>query len=192
MFIYSVMPPNHLFFCHLLLFLPSIFPSVCDLTNESALCLRWPKYRCFSFSISPSNEYSGLISFRMDWFDILAIQGTLKTLLQHLSLKASVIQCLAFFMVQLSYPYMTTGKTIALTVRTFVGKVTSLLFNNLSGFIIGLFPRSKYLLSSWLQSLSTVILEPKKVKFFTVLHSFSPTICHEMRGPDAIVLVFKC
>ena len=130
MFIESVMPSKHIFLYHLLLFLPSIFPSVCDLTNESALRLRWPKYWSISFSISPSNEYSGLISFRIVWFDLLAVQRTLKSLLQHLSLKASVLQCSAFFMVQMSYPYMTSRKTIALTVRTFVGKIISFLFNN--------------------------------------------------------------
>ena len=154
-----VMPSNHLIFCHPILLLPSIFPSIRVFSSESVLCIRWPKYWSFNFSISPSNEYSGLISFRMDWFDLLEVQGTLKSLLQHHNLKASILQHSAFFMVQLSHPYMTTGKTIALTRRTFVGKVMSLLFNMLSRLVIIFLPRSKHLLISWLQSPSAVILE---------------------------------
>ena len=141
-----VMPSNHLILCGPLILLPSIFPSVKVFSNKSALCIRWPKYWSFSFSISPSNEYSGLISFRIDWFDLLAVQGTLKSLLQHYSLKASVLQCPALFMVQLSHPYLTTRKTIALTIWTFVGKLISLLFNTLSRFVIAFLPRSKCLL----------------------------------------------
>ena len=158
----SVMPSNHLLLCCPLLLSPSIFPSIRVFSNKVALCIRWPKYWNFSFSISPSNEYSGLISFRMDWLDLLAVQGTLKSLLQHHSSKASILWCSAFFMVQLSHPYMTTGKTIALTRWTFVGKVMSLLFNMLSMLVIAFLPRSKYLLIPWLQSPSAVILEPKK------------------------------
>ena len=154
--------------------------------NESALRIRWPKYWSFSFSISPSNEYSGLISFRMDWLDLLAVQGTLKSLLQHHSSKASILQCSAFFIVQLSYPYMTTGKTIAFTRQTFAGKVMSLLFNMLSRLVITFLPRSKSLLVSWLQSRSAVILEPMERKSLTV----SPSICNEVMGPDAMILVF--
>ena len=142
------MPSNHFILCTSLLFLPLIFPSIRVFSSESALCLRWPKYWSFSFSISPSNEYSGLIFFRMDWFDLLAVQGTLKSLLQHHSSKALVLQCSAFFIVQLSHPYMTTGKTIALTRQTFVGKVISLLFNILSRLVITFLPRSKCLLIS--------------------------------------------
>ena len=157
------MPSNHLILCHPLLLLPSIFPSIRVFSNESVLLIRWPKYWSFSFSISPSNEYSGLISFRMDWLDHLAVQGTLKSLLQHHSSKPSILLRSAFFIVQLSHPYMTTGKTIALTRRTFVGKVMSLLFNMLSRLVISFLPRSKRLLISWLQSPSAVILEPKKI-----------------------------
>ena len=148
MSIESMMPSNHLILCHPLLLLPSIFPSIRVFSNESVLCIRWPKYWSFSFSISPSNEYSGLISFRIDWFDLLAVQGTLKSLLQHHSSKASVLRNSAFFIVQLSHPYMTTGKTIALTRWTFVGKVISLLFNMLSRLVIAFLPRSKHLLIS--------------------------------------------
>ena len=144
------MTSNHLILCHPFLLLPSIFPSIRVFSNESALCIRWPKYWSFSFSISPSNEYSRLISFRMDWLDLLLVQGTLKSLLQHHSSKASNLQCSAFFIVQLSHPYMTTGKTIAWTRWTFVGKVTSLLFNMLSRLVITFLPRSKHLLISWL------------------------------------------
>ena len=149
MSIRSVMPSNHLIRCHLLL-LPSIFPSIKVFSSESVLCIRWPKYWSFSFSISPSNEYSELISFRMDWLDLLAVQGTLKTLLQHHSSKASILQQSVFFIVQLSHPYMTTGKTIALTRWTFVGKIMSLLFNMLSRLVIAFVLRSKHLLISWL------------------------------------------
>jgi len=148
--------------CHLLLLLPSIFPSIRVFSKESVLCIRWPKYWSFSFSINPSNEYSRLISFRMDWLDLLAVQGTLKSFLQHHSSKASILQHSAFFMIQLSHPYMTTGKTIALTRQTFVNKVMSLLLNMLSRLAIAFLPRSKHLLISWLQSPSAVILEPKK------------------------------
>ena len=157
-----VMPPNHLTLSHPLLLPPSVFPSIRVFSNESVLRIRWPKYWSFSFNISPSNEYSGLISFRMDWLDLLAVQGTLKSLLQHHSSKASTLQCSAFFIVQLSHPYLTTGETIALIRWTFVGKVTSLLFNMLSRFVITFLPRSKRLLISWLQSPSAVILEPPK------------------------------
>ena len=145
------MPSNCLILCHPLFLLPSIFTSIKVFSNESILHIRWPKYWSFSFSISPSNEYTGLISFRMDWLDLLAVQGTLKSLLQHHSSKASILWCSAFFIVQLSHPYMTTGKTIALTRRTFVGKVKSLLFKMLSKLVITLLPRSKHLLISWLQ-----------------------------------------
>ena len=162
MSIESVMPSNHLILRCPFLFLPSLFPSFRVFANESVLHIRWPKYWNFSFSISPSNEYSGLISFTIGWFDLLAVQGTLKSLLQHHSSKASVLQCSAFFMVQLSHPYMTTGKTTALTRWTFVSKVMSLLFNMLSRFVIVFIPGSKCLLISWLQSPSAVILEPRK------------------------------
>ena len=145
------MPSNHLILCHPLLLLPSIFPSIRVFSNESALCIRWPKYWSFSFSISPSNEHPGLISFRMDWMDLLAVQGTLKSLLQHHSSKASILRCSAFFVVQLSHPYMITGTTIALTRQTFVGKVMSLLINMLSRLVITFFPRRKHLFISWLQ-----------------------------------------
>jgi len=164
----SVMPSNHLILCRPLLLLPSILPSIRVFSNESALCIRWPKYWSFSFNISPSNEHPGLISFRMDWLDLLEVQGTLKSLLQHHSSKASILQCSAVFIVQLSHPYMTTGKTIALTRWTFVDKVMSLLFNMLSRLVITSSPRSKCLLISWLQSPSAVILEPRKIKSATV------------------------
>ena len=157
-----VMPFNHLILCHCLLLLPSIISSIRVFSNESVLCIRWPKYWCFSFSIRASNEYSGLISFRMDWLDLLAVQGTLKSPLQHHNSKTSILQHSAFFIVQLSHPYMTTGKTIALTRQTFVGKVMSLLFSMLSRVVIAFLPRSKRLLISWLQSPSSVILEPQK------------------------------
>ena len=156
------MPSNHLILCRPLLLLPSIFPSIRVFSNESALRIRWPKYWSFSFNMSPSNEHSGLISFRVDWLDLLAVQGTLKSLLQHHSSKASILQHSTFFVVQLLHPYMTTGKTIALTRRTFVDKVMSLLFNMLSWLFITFLPRSKCLLISWLQSPSAVILEPPK------------------------------
>ena len=163
MSIESVMPSNHLILCWPLLLLPSIFPSIRVFSNESVLCIRWPKDWSFSFSISLSNEYSGLISFRINWFD-LAVQGTLKSLLQHHSSKASILQRSVFFIVQLLHPYMTPGKTIALTRWTFAGKVMSLLFNMLSRFVIAFLPRSNHLLISWLQSPSAVILEPRKIK----------------------------
>ena len=166
-----VMLSNHLILCHPLLFLPSIFPSIRIFSNESVLCIRWPKYWSFSFNISPSNEYSGLISFRMDWLDLLAAQGTLKSLLQHHGSKASILWCSAFFMVQLSHPYMTTGKTIALTRWTFVGKIMSLLFNMVSRLAIAFLPRSEHLLISWLQPPAAVILGPKKI-IFHCFHCF--------------------
>ena len=156
------MPSNHLILCHPLLLPPSIFPNIRVFSNEPVLRIRWPKYWSYSFSINPSNEHSGLISFRMDWLDLLAVQGTLKSLLQHHSSKASILQHSAFLIVQLLHPYMTTGKTIALTRWTFVDKVTSLLFNMLSKLVITFLPRSKSLLISWLQSPSAVILEPRK------------------------------
>ena len=189
MSIESVMPSDHLILCHPLLLPPSIFPSSRVFSNESVIRNRWPKYWNFSFSISPSNEYSGLISFGMDWFDLLAVQGTLKSLLQHHSSKASILWRSAFFIVQLSYPYVTTGKTIALTRQTFVVKVMSLLFSMLSRLVIAFLQRGKHLLSSWLQSPSAVILEPKKIKFVTVF-IVSPSICHEVMKLDATLLVF--
>ena len=161
MCIVSVMPSNYLILCHPLL-LPSIFPSIRVFSNESAIRMRWPKHWSFSFNISPSNEYPGLISFRMDWLDLLAVHRTLKGLLQHHTSKASILQCSAFFVVQLSNRYMITGKTIALTRPTIVGKAMSLLFNMLSRLVITFLPRSKHLLISWLQSPSAVILEPPK------------------------------
>ena len=184
-----VMPSNHHILCHPLLLLPSIFPSIRVFSNESVLRIRWPKDWNFSFSISPSNEYSGLISFRRNWLDLLAVQGALKSLLQHHSSKASILLCSAFFTVQLSHPYMTTGKTIALTRQTFVNKVMFLLFNILSRLVITFLPRSRHLLISWLQSPSAVILEPKKIKPVTV-SIVSPSICHKVMGPDAVILVF--
>ena len=192
------MPSSHLILCHPLLLLPSILPSIRLFYNASALCIRWPKYWSFSFSISPSNEHPGPISFRMDWLDLLAVQGTLKSLLQHHNLKASILRRSAFFTVQLSHPYMTTGKTIALTAAAaakslqscltrwaFFGKLMSLLLNMLSRLAITFLPRSKHLLISWLQSPSAVILEPKKINSDTV----SPSISHEVMGPDAITFV---
>ena len=158
------MPSYHFILCSPLLLLPSIFPSITVISNESVLRIRWPKYCSFSFKFSSTNEHPGLISFRMDWLDLLALQGTLKCLLQHHSLKASILQRSAFFIVQLSHPYMTTGKTIALTRWTFLGKVTSLIFNMLSRLVINFLPRSKCLLISWLQSPSAVVLEPPKIK----------------------------
>ena len=177
MSIESVRPSNHLILCRPLL-LPSIFPSIRVFSNESALHIRWTKYWSFSFSTSPSNEHSGLIFFRMDWLDLLAVQGTLKSLLQHHSSRGSVLQHSAFLIVQLSHPYMTTGKTIALTRWTFVCKVMSLLFNMLSKLVISFLPRSKCLFISWLQLPSAVILEPPKIKSATI----SPSICHEVMG----------
>ena len=179
MSIESVMPSNHLILCRPLLLLPSIFLSIRVFSNESALCIRWPKFWSFSFNISPSNEHPGLISLRMVWLDLLAVQGTLKSLLQHHSSKASILRCSAFFIVQLSHSYMTTGKTIALSRKTFVEKVMSPLFNMLSRLVINFLPRSKRLLISWLQSLSAVILEPRKIKSATVSTAF-PSICHEL------------
>ena len=182
------MPFNHLILCHPLLLLSSIFPSIRVFSNESALHVRCPKYWSLSFSISSSNEYSGLISFRIDWFD-LAVQRILKSLLQHHSSKASILWHSAFFIVQLSQPYMTTGKTTALTRWTFVGKVMSLLFNTLSKLVTAFLPRSKCLLISWLQSPSSVILQPKKKKICHYFH-FPPSICHEVMGPDAMIFIF--
>ena len=167
------MPSNHLILCHPLLLLPTIFPRVRLFSNELALCIRWPKYWSFNFSISPSNEYSGLISFRVGWFDLLAVQRTLENLLQHHSSKTSIFWHSTFFMVQLSHLYTTTGKTIDLTIGSFVSKVMSLLFNMLSRLVIAFLPRSKRLLISWLQSPSAMILEPKKIKSVTV-SIFSP------------------
>ena len=183
------MPSSYLILCHPLLFLPPIPPSIRVFSNESILCMKWPKYLSFSFSISPSNEHPGLISFRMDWLDLLAVQGTLKSLPQHHSSKASILRCSAFFTVQFSHPYMTTGKTIALTRWTFVGKVISLHFNMLSRLVMNFLPRSRRLLISKLQSPLAVILEPKKIKSDTV-SSVSPSICHEVMGPDAMIFVF--
>ena len=183
MSIESVMPSNHLILCHPLLLLPSIFPSIKVFSNESALRIRWPKYWSFSFNICPSNEHPGLIFFSMDWLDLLTVQGTLKSLLQHHSSKAPVLQLSAFFIVQLSHPYMTTGKTIALTRWTFVGKALSLLFNMLSRLVITFLPRSKHLLISWLQSPSAVILESPKIKSATA-STVSPSISHGTRCHD--------
>ena len=185
----SVMPSSDLILCRPLLLLPPIPSSIRVFSSESTLCMRWPKYWSFSFSIIPSKEHWGLIYFRMDWLDLLAVQGTLKSLLQHHSTKASILRCSAFFTVQLSHPCMTTGKTIALTSWTFVGKVTSLLLNMPSGLVITFLPRSKCLLISWLQSPSAVILEPPKIMSDTV-STFSPCICHEVMGPDAMIFVF--
>ena len=181
------MSPNHFILC--LLLLPLVFPSIRVFSSESALCIRWPKYWSFSFSISPSNVYSGLISFRVHCFELLAVQGTLKSLLQQHSSKALILWCLAFFMLQLSHPYMTTGKNIVLTRQTFAGKVMSLLFNKLSRLVITFLPRGTHLLISWLQSPSAVILEPPKMKSVTV-STVSPSTCHEVIGPDAMILVF--
>ena len=189
MSIESVMLSNHFILCHPFLLLPSIFSSIRVFFNEPAVHIRWPKDWIFSFNISPSNEYSRLISFRIDWFDVFAVQGTLKSLLQHHKSKASVLWCSDLFMVQLSHLYMTTRKTIALTIQTFVGKVMSLLFNMPSRFVIAFLPRSKCLLFSWLQSPSVVILEPPKIKSVTA-SSYSPFICHEGMGLDAMILVF--
>ena len=164
------MPSNHLILCRPLLLLPSVLPSIRVSSNESALCIRWPQHWSFSFNISPSNEHPGLISFRMDWLDLLAVQGTLKSLLQQHGSKASIPRRSAFFIVQLSHPYMTTGETIALTRQTFVGKIMSLLFNMLSRLVITFPPRSKRLLMSWLQSPSAVILEPPQNKVSHCFH----------------------
>ena len=187
MSIESVMPSSRFILCYPLLLLSSIFPSIRVFSNESALHIRWPNYWSFSFNISPSNEHSGLISFRMDWLDLLAVQEPLKSLLQHQSSKASILWCSAFFIVQLSHPYTTTWKTIALTRWTFVGKVMALLFNMLSRLVITLLPRSKHLLISWLQSPSAVILEPPKNKVSHCVHCFpiylpwsDGTGCHDL------------
>ena len=185
----TVMPSNHLILCCPLLLPPSIFPSIRIFSNESVLHIRWLKYWSFSFSISPSNEYSGLISFRMDWFNTPAVQGTIKNLFQHHSSKASILQHSTYFMLQLSHPYMTTGRTIALIRWTFVGKVMSLLFNKLSMLVIAFLPRSKRLSISWLQSPSAVILEPPEIKSDT-LSTGSPSIGHEVMGPDIMIFVF--
>ena len=179
MSIESVMPSNHLILCCCLILLPSVFPSIRVFSKESVLCIRWPNDWSFSFSISPSNEYSGLISFRMGWLDLFAVRGTLKSLLQHCSSKTSIFQGLAFFMVQLSHLYMTMWKNY-LTMWTFVGKVMSLLFNVLSRLVITFLPVSKHLLISWLQSPSAVILEPKKIKSVTV-STVSPSTCRKVR-----------
>src|SRR5574339_656220 len=181
-----VMPSSHLILCRPLLLLPPIPPSIRVFSSESTLRMRWPKYWRFSFSIIPSKEIPGLISFRMDWLDLLAVQGTLKSLLQHHRSKASILWHSALFTVQVSHPYMTTGKTIALTSRSFVGKVMSLLLNMLSRLVITFLPRSKHLLISWLQSPSAVILEPQKIKSDAV----SPSICHEVMGPDVMIFGF--
>ena len=182
------MPSNHLILCHLTLLPPSIFPSIRVLSNESVLHIRWPKYWSFSFKNNPSNEYSGLISFRMEWLDLLAVQGTLKSFLQHHSTKALILWCSVLFIVQLSHPYKTTGKTKALTRWTFAGKVMSLLFNMLSRLILTFLPRSKHLLISWLQSPSAVILEPRKNSL--IFPTVSASICHDVMGPAAMILVF--
>ena len=185
------MPYNHLILCHPLLLLLSIFPSIRVFSNESALSIRWPKYWSFSFNISPSNEHPGLTFFRMDWLDLFAVQGTLKSLLQHHSSKASILRHSAFFIVQLSHPYMTTGKTIALTSWTFVDKVMSLLLNMQSKLVITFLPRSKHLLISWLQSPSTVILKPRKIKSATV-STVSPSTCHEVMGLHVLQCTTLC
>ena len=182
----SRMPSSHLILCRPLLLLPPIPPSIRVFSNESTIRMRWPKCWSFSFSIIPSKEIPGLISFRMDWLDLLAVQGSL---LQHHSSKVSILQHSAFLMVQLSHPHMTTGNTIALTIWTFVGKVMSLLSNMLSRLVIAFHARSKHLLISWLQSPSAVILEPKKIKSVTV-SIVSPPICHEVIGPDTMIFVF--
>ena len=184
-----VMPSSHLILCCPLLLLPPIPPSIRVFSNESTLRMRWPKYWSFSFRIIPSKEIPGLISFRMDRLDLLAVQGTLKSLLQHHSSKASILRHSAFFIVQLAHPYMTTRKTIALRRWTFVDKVMPLLFNILSRWVITFLPRSKRLFILWLQSPSAVILEPRKIKSATV-STVSPYICHEVMGPDAMILVF--
>ena len=181
------MPSSHLILCRPLLLLPPVPPSIRLFSSESTLRISWPKYWSFSFRISPSNEHPGLIYFRMDWLDLPCSPRDSKSLLQHHSSKASILRCSAFFTVQLSHPYMTTGKTIALTRQTFVGKGMSLLFNMLSRLVITFLPRSKCLLISWLQSPSAVILEPKKIKSDTV----SPSICYEVMGSDARILVFS-
>ena len=185
MFIEWVMLSNHLILCGPLLLLPSIFPSIRVFSNEWVLHIKWPKYWSFSFHISPSSEYSGVISFRIDCFDLLAFQGTLKSLFQHHSSETSILRRSDFFMIQLSHLYMTTGKTIALTRWTFASKVMYVLFSMLSSLVMAFLPRSKLLLISWLQSPSAVILEPKEIKSVTIC-IVSPSICHEMMGLDAM------
>ena len=185
MSITSVMPSNHLVFCCPLLLLPSIFPSIRVFSNELVLCIRQPKY----WRISLSNEYSELISFRMDWLDLLTVQGTLRSLLQHYSSKTSILQCSAFFIIQLSHPYMTTGKTIALTRWTFFGKEMSLLFNMLSSLVIAFLPESRHLFISGLQSPSAVILDPSQNKVSHCFHCF-PIYLPEVMGPDAMIFIF--
>ena len=189
MSIESVMPSSHLILCYPLFLLPLIPPSIRVFSNESTLHMRWPKYWSFNFSIIHSKEHPGLIFFRMDWLDLLAVQGTLKSLLQHHSSKASILRRSAFLTVQLSHPCMTTGKTIALTKQNFVGKVMSLLLNMLYRLVITFLPRSKHLLISWLQSPSAVISEPKKIKS-DILSTVSPSISHEVMGPDAMIFIF--
>ena len=189
MSIVSVMSSNHFILCRALLLLPSIFPSIRVFSNEFALCMRWPNYQSFSFNISPSNEHPGLISFSINWLDLLAVQGTLKSLLQHHSSKALILWLSAFFIVHLSHPYMTTGKTIALTKMDLSRQSMSLLLNMLSRLVITFLPRSKRLLISWLQAPSAVILEPRKIKSATV-SIVSPSICHEVMGLDTMILVF--
>ena len=189
MSIETVMPSNHLILCHPLLLLPSIFPSIRVFSNELALCIRWPKYRKYSFSIRSSSEYSGSITFMIDWFNLLMVKGTLKGLLQHHNSKAWILQHSAFLTVQLSHPYTTTAKTIVLSIHTFVSKVKNLLFNTLSRFVIVFLPRIKHLLILWQQSPSTVILEPKKIKSVTA-STFSPSIYHVVIELDAIIFVF--
>ena len=182
------MPSNHLILSCPLLLLPSIFPSIRVFSNESVLYIRWPKYWSFSFNMRPPNEYSGLISLRMDWLDLLAVQGTLKSLLQHHSSKSLILQCSSFYIVKHSHPYIITGKIIALTRQTFVGKVMPLLLNILSRLVITFLPRSKSLSISCLQSLSAVILLPRKIKSVTI-SIVSPSICHEVMGPDAMIFI---
>ena len=186
------MPSSHLILCLLLLLPPLIPPCIRVFSNELTLHMRWPKYWSFSFNVSPSNEHPGLISFRMDWLDLLAVQGTLKSLLQHHRSKALILRHSAFFTVQHSHPYMTTGKTVTLTRQTFVGKVRSLLLNMLSMLVITFLPMSKRLLISWLHSPSAGILEPLKIKCHTVstVSPVSPSISHEVMGPDAMIFVF--
>ena len=192
MFIESVIPSNHLVLCCILLFLPTVFPSINFFFSESAFCIRWPNYWSFSFSISPSNEYSGWISFGVDWLDLLAVQGTLKSLLQHYSLKASILQCSVFFLVQFSHSYhsyMISCKTIALTIWTSVGEVMSLLFNTLSRFAIAFLPRSKCLFNFMAAVTNCSNFGAQENKICHCFHFF-PTICHEMMGPDAMISVF--
>ena len=189
MSIESEMSSNHLVLCRPLFLPPSIFPSIKVFSNDSVVCIRWPKYWSFSFSISPSNEYSGLISFRVDWFDLLTVQGTLRSLLQHHNLKVSILWHSASLYGP-ALTSMTTGKTIALTIWTFVSKIMSLLSNIMSRFVLAFLPRSKHLLISWLQSPSTVILEPKKIKSVAV-SIVSPSICHDVMGLGVMIFFFN-